>query len=52
MSVIVRTQGATPYRKTTASALNYQRIKEALQETEFFVVGFTIGESAVIRTEL
>ena len=52
MSVIVRTQGATPYRRTLASVLDYQHVKETPQETKFFVVGFTIGESAVIRTEL
>lgn len=52
MSVIVRTQGATPYCRTLASVLNYQHIKETPQETKFFVVGFTIGENAIIRTEL
>lgn len=52
MSVIVRTQGATPYRRTLSSALDYQRSKDTAQETQFFVVGFKIGSSAVIRTEL
>lgn len=52
MSITVRTQGATPYRRTLASVLDYQHIKEKLQETQFFTVGFTIGDDAVIRTEL
>lgn len=52
MSVIVRTQGVTPYRRTLASVLDYQHKKETPQETQFFVVGFQIGNSAVIRTEL
>lgn len=52
MSVIVRTQGATPYRRTLSSVLNYQHKEAKPQETKFFVVGFQIGESAVIRTEL
>lgn len=52
MSVIVRTQGATPYRRTLSSVLDYQHKEAKSQETKFFVVGFKIGESAVIRTEL
>lgn len=52
MSIIVRTQGATPYRRTLSSVFDYQRKKETPEEVKFFVVGFTIGESAVIRTEL
>lgn len=52
MSVIVRTQGATPYRRTISSVPDYQHKEAKPQETEFFVVGFKIGESAVIRTEL
>lgn len=52
MSVIVKTQGATPYRRTLSSVLDYQHKQETPQETKFFVVGFKIGESAVIRTEL
>lgn len=52
MSIVVRTQGATPYRKNLTSVIDYQHVKQVLQETQFFTVGFTIGESAVIRTEL
>lgn len=52
MSIVVRTQGATPYRRTLASVLDYQHKQATPQETKFFVVGFKIGESAVIRTEL